>query len=511
MAERSPEPVVEAAPSEAEVTEVITPVEVMPVVETTVVESTVEAVAAAEVAAAETPSVEAAAETVTEASEVTAEAVAEAPSAVADAEVETPAVEAPKPASVKPAVVAAEDEEDETPRDPDEVEREERLAASADMFPEEDDDEEPLLGGGADRAGDGNRRRRRRRRRGRGDGRDGAAPGAEGAAEASPSTESAEAAEARPARVEEAREPARDGNNRERGFDRDRDRSPDRDRDRSFDRDREPRREREEAPRDDETGRDAADLLVSLLTRREDRQPVPMRTLVDDAIRAGRLAGDPQFHVPALTAAARMDSVRRASRGERPRLRVTGGRVGLMDWTLPTDLVRAEADALAALERLRDAARRYVVRRLNELPQASFTEAAVMLLERMGISSLKAARRPGLPQGEVHLSGVSRRGPEEFPVAVIIKRGGEVGRERVIELRGSLHHYGPANAGWIVTTGNVLSGAREEATQPGTAPITLIDAQALGRLLDEHSVLVSHASVSLPWLDVDLYDLLRGA
>jgi restriction endonuclease Mrr len=182
-----------------------------------------------------------------------------------------------------------------------------------------------------------------------------------------------------------------------------------------------------------------------------------------------------------------------------------------MDWTLPTDLVRAEADALAALERLRDAARRYVVRRLNELPQASFTEAAVMLLERMGISSLKAARRPGLPQGEVHLTGVSRRGPEEFPVAVIIKRGGEVGRERVIELRGSLHHYGSANVGWILTTGNVLSGAREEATQPGTAPITLVDAQALGRLLDDHAVLVSHASVSLPWLDVDLYDLLRGA
>ncbi|MFO0652671.1 MAG: restriction endonuclease [Polyangiales bacterium] len=55
---------------------------------------------------------------------------------------------------------------------------------------------------------------------------------------------------------------------------------------------------------------------------------------------------------------------------------------------------------------------------------------------------------------------------------MIIKRGGEVGRERVIELRGSLHHYGPANAGWIVTTGNILSGAREEAAQPGTSPIT---------------------------------------
>jgi HB1, ASXL, restriction endonuclease HTH domain/Restriction endonuclease len=409
--------------------------------------------------------------------------------------------ERPTPVPAKAAVEAV----DETPRDADEIEREERLAASADMFPEEDDDEEPLLGGGADRAADGNRRRRRRRRRGRGDG----APGTEGAAESTSAPEGidAAAAEARPARTEEPRD-NRDSQSIH-PSNRDRDNRDSRDRD-GRDRDRDARREREEAPRDDETGRDAADLLVSLLTRREDRLPVPMRALVDDAIRAGRLVGDPQFHVPALTAAARMDSVRRSARGERPRLRVTGGRVGLMDWTLPTDLVRAEADALAALERLRDAARRYVVRRLNELPQASFTEAAVMLLERMGISSLKAARRPGLPQGEVHLSGISRRGPEEFPVAVIIKRGGEVGRERVIELRGSLHHYGPAHAGWIVTTGNILSGAREEATQPGTTPITLIDAQALGRLLDDHAVLVNHASVSLPWLDVDLYDLLRG-
>jgi hypothetical protein len=362
-----------------------------------------------------------------------------------------------------------EDDEDTPPRDAAEIEREERLAASAGMYPEEDDDEEPLLGGPSSERdrGPGGRRRRRRRR-----GRDGTSDHA-----ATPVTErlAGEGTELRPP------EP----------------------------RDREPRRDEDDA-REMETGRDAADLLVSLLTRRDDRQPVPMRSLVDEALRSGRLTGDAAFHVPALTAAARMDTVRRAMRGERARLRVAGGRVGLVDWTLPSDLVRAEADALAALERLRDTARRYVVRRLNELPQASFTEVLVMLLERLGISSLKAARRPGLPQGETHLSGVSRRGPEELPVAVVLRRSGEIGRERVIELRGSLHHYNNAAVGWIVTTGSVLSGAREEATQPGTAPITLIDANMLGRLMDEHGILVSHASVAIPWLDVDLYDALRG-
>ena len=32
----------------------------------------------------------------------------------------------------------------------------------------------------------------------------------------------------------------------------------------------------------------------------------------------------------------------------------------------------------------------------------------------------------------------------------------------------------------------------------------------LGRLLDEHKVLISHATVTLPYLDVDLFDQLRG-
>jgi hypothetical protein len=437
------------------------------------------------VAAAEAVAHEAAESSVSEAAaevhEEVAEAIGASAAAVAaesvvgtEAGEELTAMEVASAPRPLPRVRADADfEEDARPRDADEVEREERLAAAADMFPEEDDDEEPLLGGASE--SDNNRRRRRRRRRGR---------GPDGGAETSTAPEGAEpVTETRPARHDEGR---------------------DRDRDRD-------RRERDETPRDDETGRDAADLLVSLLTRRDDRQPVPMRALVDEALRFGRISGDPQLHVPALTAAARIDAVRRASRGERPRLRVTGGRVGLMDWTFPTELVRAEADALAALERLREAARRYVVRRLNELPQASFTEVVVMLLERMGISSLKAARRPGLPQGEVHLAGVARRGPEELPLAVVVKRGGEVGRERVIELRGSLHHYGPATAAWVVTTGNVLSGARDEAQQAGVAPVTLLDASSLGRLLDEHGVLVSHASVSLPWLDVDLYDMLRGS
>jgi hypothetical protein len=437
---------------------------------------------------------------------------------------------------------------------PEEQERAQRLAAAAALFPEEEDDNVPVLaekpappppvvpqasggapgagaggGEGGERTGEGGgRRRRRRRRRGRGGDRGEVMATAPGEAAQSESFEPAEgedvgdefgdefddvaAGDGSPGEEIVAEggvvegtsmggEPGAEGAPREMRRERRDDRGDER---------REGRRDEGREARMEETGRDAADLIVSMLTRRDDRQPVPLRALADEGIRAGRLSGDTNVLLSALSAAARVDAARREARGERPRLRVANGRVGLVDWALGPELVRSEADALAALERLRDSARRQLLRRLNELPQNAFTEMMVLLLERLGVSSLRSARRPGLPQGEVHLAGVARRANEELKVAVVIKRGGEIGRERVIELRGSLHHYGPAQSAWALSTGSVLSGAREEAAQPGTSPVNLIDGTALARLMDEHSVGVRHASVNIPFLDFDLFDALRN-
>ncbi|MDO9022698.1 MAG: HTH domain-containing protein [Myxococcales bacterium] len=423
-----------------------------------------------------------------------------------------------------PAAPAA-PEVDESPRTPEEIERMARMAAAVEGLSEEDDDEEPLLGGSAEKQ-DGNKRRRRRRRRGRAGERADGTPGAEGeegaavAAEGEAPVEGAAVEGEAPREAGDRPEPARSERGEERGRGRrgDRgDRGPREARGGEGRRDEGRRDERSdvrvEAPegREEEIGRDTADAVVAILARRDDRQPVALRTLIEEGLRTGKLAGDPALLQSTVSAAIRVDGARRGLRGERARLRLAGGRVGLLDWTLPPDLVRAEAEALAALERLRDASRRYVVRRINELPQASFVEAAALLLERMGISSLRSTRRPGVSQVEAHLCGIARRGPEEIPVAIVLRRGGEVGRERVIELRGSLHHYNNARAGWLLTTGQVLSGARDEASQDGAAPVTLVDGVGLGRLLDEHKVLVSHATVTLPYLDIDLFDQLRGS
>ena len=84
------------------------------------------------------------------------------------------------------------------------------------------------------------------------------------------------------------------------------------------------------------------------------------------------------------------------------------------------------------------------------------------------------------------------------------------GVERVSDLRGALHHYGPAAAGWLVTTGQVLSGAREEAGAPA-APISLFDGIALCRLMEENDVGVIRTKLTTAIPDLELYETLRGA
>ena len=58
----------------------------------------------------------------------------------------------------------------------------------------------------------------------------------------------------------------------------------------------------------------------------------------------------------------------------------------------------------------------------------------------MGVSGLRAVRRPGSQRNEFHLAGTLRQGPHELPLAVIVYREGHITRERVVDVRGSLHH-----------------------------------------------------------------------
>jgi hypothetical protein len=464
-------------------------------------------------------------------------------------EVDT-ADEAPSEASSSPhaAHVTFDDEEGTSAPDEGERSRAELAAHATELFASEDDDDVPIFGAEAEAlpvasvdgaaAGDGSRRRRRRRGRGR--------PGDERGGDDLPSYTVSDAPAVLPAELTQELE-ARGGGNAEprpervrprdqersdrgpdrgadRGPDRGADRGPERDRgDRGPDRDR-GRREREDrgprvervvpndGPMDDLAGKDLADAVESLLLGFDrGRGPVTAQTLSEAAQRRGRLSGDQAATQGLLIAAARTDNLRALARGQRPRFRISANRIGLTEWQLDGELARLERDLLATAERYREVLRRSFARSLQDLSHRGLGELLTLVLERIGFSELAQVRRPGLHGAELHLSGKARGPSGDVRTAVVIRRDGrEVGRERVTELRGALHHYGPALAGLIITTGQVLSGAREEAAAPGASPVAVIDGLGLAKLCEEHEIGLVATQLSLPHPDLDLLDALRG-
>jgi restriction endonuclease Mrr len=152
-----------------------------------------------------------------------------------------------------------------------------------------------------------------------------------------------------------------------------------------------------------------------------------------------------------------------------------------------------------------------MLRRLQELPGHALIELLLLALERLGMTSLRAVRRAGSPGGEAHFAALHKTGGDVVPTAIVVRKDGrEIGRERVTDLRGALHHYGPASVGWLMTTGQCLSGAREEAAAPGAPPVALYDGIAICKLLEEIDVAVVKTRFSVAIPDLDLLETLRG-
>jgi hypothetical protein len=412
------------------------------------------------------------------------------------------------------------EEEELADLDADEKERAELAATATELFEAEEDDDEPILGGAeADEErepGGGRRRRRRRRRR-----------GGNGNGDDLPSYTVSEAPLDEVRVPEEAEERFRDRGDRERGADRgDRERGADRgDRDRGADRGDRDRGERDRGadrgdrdrgdrggPSFDElSGEALADAVVGLLAPFERQGLVPLRQLAETAKRRGRMMADINAIQSDLAVSLRADNLRRAGQEQRPRFRFFANRVGLTDWLLDGELRRLERELSGAVERYRSAARRLLMRRLQELPPRAFMEFVLVVLERAGITQLEAVRRQGPSGGELHFVGRTSGPAAEVRTAVVVRRDGrDVGRERVTELRGTLHHYGAASAGWIITTGQVLSGAREEASAPGAAPVRLLDGQGFARLCEDIGVGVAQTRLRLPYPDGELFEALRS-
>jgi HB1, ASXL, restriction endonuclease HTH domain/Restriction endonuclease len=404
------------------------------------------------------------------------------------------------------------------------------LAASgAELFDDEDDDDQPILAplsqpGAPAAPGEGGRRRRRRRRRGRGGSTQGELPGTgfTGAAGERPAGERGERSErgerersSQPrleAGPQGAAVAAVDGEATD-GRDLAAPRPVVRDRQQIMASGQPtgidvPLGEGEEL-----VGRDLADAAAVVLSSFDrNAGPAPIRAVADALIRRGRLLGDPALAVAQAGASIRADNLRRIAAGQRARFRfANNGRVALTDWSLGGELPRLEQDVVAAVDRYREASRRAMLRRLQELPGHALIELVLLTLERAGMTNLRPVRRSGSPGGEAHFSAIHKTGGDSIPTALVVRKDGrEIGRERVTDLRGALHHYGPASIGWLLTTGQVLSGAREEAAAPGAPPVALYDGIALCKLLEEIEVGVVKTRFAVAIPDMELLEALRG-
>ena len=423
-------------------------------------------------------------------------------------------------------IAEGEPEPEEEDEEPIEVSGEDALrrdlaASGAELFDDEEDDDQPLLGGpassndvqsnGPRSEGEGGRRRRRRRRRrgGRGEGEErvssprlSAGAGAGGADVIQPDRIVSVDGEAAIDVVRDPLAPAP--------------RPMIRDRHQIMAGGAPTGIEVPAGEAEDLSGRELADATVMVLSGFDRSQgPVQVRSVVDSLLRRGRLSGDSMLATAQLMASLRADNLRRQVGGQRPRFRFAGGgggaRLALTDWSLSSDLVRLEQEATAAIERYREAARRTMLRKLQELPGHALIELVLLGLERVGMTNVRTVRRAGAPGGEAHFAALHRTGTDEIRTAIVVRKDGrEIGRERVSDLRGALHHYGPASAGWLITTGQVLSGAREEAGAPAAAPIALYDGLSLCRMLEDNDVGVVRTRLTTAIPDLELYETLRG-
>jgi hypothetical protein len=408
------------------------------------------------------------------------------------------------------------EEERSTPVTGEEALRADLAASGAEFFDDEEDDDQPILGGPVNQAepavagqpmGEGGRRRRRRRRRGRG-----GAPGEGGERFGGPRPDGSQPRLDGPIQPtpivsidEGSSVEAREASGMSRPVVRDRQQIMAGGQPTGID--------LPLGDGDELAGRELADACAIVLSSFDrNAGPVPIRSVADALMRRGRLQGDPALAGTQAGASMRADNLRRGSSGQRPRFRfASGGRVALTEWSLGGELPRLEQDVVAAVERYREASRRAMLRKLQELPGHALIELILLTLERTGMTNIKAVRRAGSPGGEAHFSALHKSGGDAVPVAIVVRKDGrEIGRERITDLRGALHHYGPASAGWLLTTGQCLSGAREEAAAPGAPPVALYDGIAICKLLEELDVGVvrTRFTVSIP--DLELLEALRG-
>jgi hypothetical protein len=253
-------------------------------------------------------------------------------------------------------------------------------------------------------------------------------------------------------------------------------------------------------------------LLEQLLSPRSRSGSIPIRQLAEQGVRRVRSKVEIQALQEAIADVVRAEVVRARAERRRPRFVIHGRAVSATDWGLDPEVVRLEKEMWSLAARYKDAFQRSFGERLQTLQPRAMGDFFTLLLSQMGFEDIQPVRRQGAHNQEMHFSAVARSATGDIPTAIIVRRDGrDIGRERVIDLRGALHHYADAQAGLLATTGQVMSGAREEARVPNAAPVNLLDGAAIARIAAQHGAGVVFQELRLPTVDAELFDSLTAS
>ena len=242
------------------------------------------------------------------------------------------------------------------------------------------------------------------------------------------------------------------------------------------------------------------------ILRGSDGRPMPIKQLVELAMRRNLLHGDPAELGRSVRAAVLVDLRAREASGLRPRVRpVGGGQYVLGDRKLEGELSQYERELGERAARLSEATRVALHRRLARLSPPAFEALARLIVGRLGVAAVEMVKRG---DGVVYLGGERLLGVQKVRVLIAVRPGeGELKRRAVGELRAGLKAR-TFDEGICIAAGRAGGEAIAELGA-GDGRVELYDGDALATLCARFAIGIVKRGVAVDTLDVELFNELQ--
>ena len=239
---------------------------------------------------------------------------------------------------------------------------------------------------------------------------------------------------------------------------------------------------------------------------RAENRPMNIRQLVDQLMKRKWVDGrGGQQEVAKRVQVALLGHEReREVEGRRPKIRSLGaGQFVFSGRKLDQEILQAERDLRDRADRLREATRVALIRKLRRLSAPSFESLCLLVCERLAIFNLELLRRG---EGVAYFGGERKVGLSNFKTLIGVRAGDvEFGRRAVGELRAGLPAKG-YDEGILLAAGRPGADAAAEIKISPT--LDIYGGHELAALCIRLAVGVRQVRMSVDQLDVELFACL---